>query len=158
MPKVAKPGRAKKQSVPEYFIFEVGEMKPHYLFSIDHDKYRKASYREFAGIDLDTVCVFPKKLAGRPVSFSLMGERDHMAPEAFKQDSSWKPRCVGALEIGPQNGNFYMNVPHESLSYLTAVFVSREAKYIVLYGEPLSRGKSLCSTLHLEKTISLDDY
>jgi hypothetical protein len=144
--------------MPEYFIFEIGEMKPNYIFAVDHDKYREASYREFAGIDFEATCIFPKKLSGRPVSFGLMGQRDHMVPEAFKRDSSWKPRCVGSLDIGPRDGNYSMNVPYESLAFLATMFVSREARFVVLYGEPLSRGKSLCSTFHLEKEINLDDY
>lgn len=158
MPKASKRGRRKEAAMPEYFIFEIGDAKPHYSLSVDHDKYRAASYREFAGLDFQASCMFPPKLAGRAVSFSLMGERNCLIPEAFKRDSSWKPRCVGALEIRPDRGDFYANVPHESLSFLTALFVRREARFVVLYGEPLSRGKSLCTSMHLEKTINLEDY
>lgn len=158
MPKASKRARSKQAIQPQYFIFEIGETQPTYILSVDHDRYRKSSYREHAGIEFQAVCVFPKKLAGRPVSFNLAGERGCLTPEAFQRDSSWKPRCVGSLEVKPDHGNFYTSVPHESLSFLATLFLHRDARFVVLYGEPLTRGKSLCSSVQLEKIVNLEDY
>ena len=156
--KASKHARSKRVAQPQYFIFEIGEMQPTYILSVDHDRYRKSSYREYAGIEFQAVCVFPNKLSGRSVSFNFAGERGCLTPEAFERDLSWKPRCVGALEIKPDRGHFYTNVPHESLTFLAALFLHREARFVILYGEPLTRGKSLCSSVQLEKMVNLEDY
>jgi len=158
MPKASKRARSKQTVQPQYFIFDIGEIRPTYILSVDHDRYRESSYSEHAGIEFQAVCVFPKRLTGRSVLFNLAGQRGCLTPEAFKRDSSWKPRCVGALEIRPDRGLFYSAVPHESLPFLTTLFVHGEVRFVVLYGEPLSRGKSLCSSVQLEKAVNLEDY
>lgn len=158
MPKASKRARSRQVMPPEYFIFEIGEMQPTYILSVDHDRYRENSYSEHTGIEFQAACMFPNKLAGRSVVFNLAGERGFLQPEAFKRDSSWKPRCVGALEIKPDRGMFYSAVPYESLPFLTTLFAHREVRYVVLYGEPMSRGKSLCVSMQLEKSVSLEDY
>jgi len=158
MAKASKRARSRQITQPHYFIFEIGEMRPTYILSVDHDRYRKHSYSEHAGIEFDGNCVFPKNLEGRSVSFILAGQRDFLTPEAFKQDQSWKSRCVGALEVKPDRAAFYAAVPHESLPFLATLFTRREARYALLYGEPLSRGKSLCVSMQLEKSVNLEDY
>lgn len=40
MPKVSKRARPKQVMPPQYFIFEIGEMRPTYILSVDHDRYR----------------------------------------------------------------------------------------------------------------------
>lgn len=40
MPKVSKRARPKQVMSLQYFIFEIGEMRPTYILSVDPDRYR----------------------------------------------------------------------------------------------------------------------
>lgn len=158
MARTSKRVRTKRQTTPQYFIFEIAEWQPTYILSVNHDRYRDSAYREHAGIELQASCIFPRNLAGRVARFNIAGQRDCLMPEVFKRDSSWTPRCVGALELKPSQGHFYTSVPHESLPFLTTLFSHGAIRFVVLYGASMSRGRSLCSSFQLERAVNLEDY
>ena len=158
MPKSAK--KAKKEVVPApgYFIFEIKEWEPTYSLSVNYDKFRDTAYREHVGLDIDAVCVFPPPLAGRETRFNLAAERNCLTPEIFKQDSDWKPRCVGLLDLPPANGRFYLSVPHESISVVITALAHGLFRYVETYGPPLKRSKSLCSEFRFVQSVDLEEY
>ena len=158
MPKAIKRVRRGKEKSPQYFIFEIAELKPTYILAIDNDRYRESAYRESAGLEFKGTCVFPKPLSGRSADFYIAGRRDCLTPEAFKNDETWSPRCIGELELSPDRGHFYTCVPHESLSFLSSLFIGGVARFVLLHGAPMSRGRSLCASMQLVNAVDLEYY
>lgn len=156
------PARLKKQKpvreTAECYIFRIDAWKPGYIFSVDSSTHRAGPYSEHLGLEVDATCVFPGKLTGREVQISLAGRRDCLSPFAYQQDVEWVPRCIGALEFPPSGGKFYTSVPHDSVAALTVSLAHHMYRYILLYGPPLSRGRSLCFSMQFEKSVNLDDY
>lgn len=152
--------KRRKQPTPsmQHFIFEIKEWKPSYLFSIDHSRYRDGPFSEHVGIELEASCIFPEDLVARNVMFHVAGKRDCLEPEILRHDPDWKPRCVGLLELPPERGTFLTSVPHESLAVLLIALAHGLLRFILLYGPPLSRRKSLCSSIEWASSVNLEDY
>ncbi|MGB4056707.1 MAG: hypothetical protein WBK77_01335 [Alphaproteobacteria bacterium] len=66
--------------------------------------------------------------------------------------------CVGKLTSHPTGGMFLANVPHENLAFLLSALNQNLFRYILLSGAPLSRGKSLCRSIHFTGSVNLEDY
>jgi hypothetical protein len=147
-----------RPETPECFIFEIGAWEPGYIFSVDSGKHRSAPYSEHVLLEIDATCVFPEKLAGREIRVSISGQRDCLNPFAYRQDKDWVPRCIGLLELPPAGGRFYTSVPHDSIAALTVSLAHRMYRYILLYGPPLGRSKSLCSSMQFERTVDFENY
>jgi hypothetical protein len=75
-----------------------------------------------------------------------------------QRDHDWRPRCVGLLDLPPANGRFYASIPHESMGMLLAALTTGHYRYVLLFGPALSRGKSLCQSIHFQRTVDLAEY
>jgi hypothetical protein len=60
--------------------------------------------------------------------------------------------------LPPTAGRFYASIPHDSLAGFMTAMAHGLYRYILLYGPPLVRGKSLCNSLDFKRTIDVDDY
>ena len=152
-----KRGRPRTQPM-ECYVFEIGEWKPSYILSVNRQRDRTGAFYEHIDIEIQTLCIYPKKLAGRSAQFTLSGQRNCLTPTAYQRDPDWIPNCVGLLELPPTRGRFYTAVPHESLSALITPLIHRLFHFVLLFGPPLSRGASLCSSMQFEQTVDLEDY
>ena len=158
MPRSIGKRRKPRYEPSEIYIFEIARWEPTYGLSVDPSRDRAGPYSEHAILEIQATCILPRKLAGRTAQFSLAGQRDFLSPPDYKHDPKWTPRCIGLLELPPSGGRFYALVPHDSLPMLMASLALRMCRYILLFGPPLSRGKSLCTSLQLERSVDLEDY
>ena len=142
----------------ESYVFEIVRWEPTYSLSVDQSRDRTGPFSEHAIIEIYATCLLPRKLAGRTIQLSLAGRRDILSPPVYRHDPEWIPHCVGLLELRPSGGSFYASVPHDSLPFLLESLAHRMCRYVLLYGPPLSRGKSLCTSLELERSVDLEDY
>lgn len=140
------------------FIFEIASWQPEYLLSIDYDRYRLRPYNEYAHIRLSTVCIHPQKWAGRKARITVMGAENFMTPEVLKRNPEWIPNCVAAIDLPPSNGDFSLAVPMERLPFLMTAFSAGMFRYLLLWGPPLKRSRSMCSSAHFERTVDLSEY
>jgi len=62
------------------------------------------------------------------------------------------------LELPPSGGRFYAAIPFESFPNLLTAMAHGLYRYIVPHGPALARGKSLFGSIHLIRSIDLDDY
>jgi hypothetical protein len=150
--------KRRKQKISESFIFEIVRWSPSYFFSVDSNKHRDGPYNEHAGIEIEATCIFPETLKGRSAQFEIAGSRDCLTPWSYKNDPDWVPRCVGELVLHPTRGRFYTSVPHDSLPFVLTAFAHDLFRYVLVYGPPLNRSKSLCSSFHLMQSVDLEEY
>lgn len=149
-----------KARAPEMqtFLFEIKAWEPEYSWSINQDKVRESPYREYLALELHTTCIFPEKLVGRDALFVLMADRDRISPSVFQRDPGWKPRCVGLLTLRPNDGHFYMRLPHENFVTLLTTLAHGLFRFVDVYGPVLSYGKSECSSFRFVRSVDLEDY
>ncbi len=155
---MAKRARKVRQSLPEHFIFEITDFAPKYTFGVNHFRYRDEPWWEHIEVEVATACIFPPKVAGRPALFKLVGQRDVWTPFEWQQDKNWRPLCVGVLELPPSGGRFYASIPNDSMTPLSAALAQGLFRYALLYGPPLSRGKSPCQSIDFKQSVDLEDY
>jgi hypothetical protein len=142
----------------ESYIFEIADFRPSYSLSVEHRKYEKRPWWEHTEIEFDSRCIFPEKLAGRTATFDLVADRNFWTPYAWQKDKDWRPACVGCLELSPSHGRFYCPIAFDSLPGLLTAMAHGLYRYVLVYGPPLKRGKSLCNNLQFMRTVDLDDY
>lgn len=157
MPKAKKKSPRAKE-MPEYFIFEIDAWEPYYMFSINTDKYIEDSYSENAGLEMKTHCVFPEKLNGREATIRLASKRDGLVCAWEKNLPDMKLKGIGELELSPGYGRFYSSIPHESLGFLSSSLGDGKFRFILFYGPPLKRNRSLCVSMEFKRDVNLEEY
>jgi len=145
--------------MPEYFIFEIKKLEASYSLSINSNHQSdEGPYNEHMSIEFDAKCIYPKKFDGVMARVDVVGKRDCLEPKIYQNNSDWKPRCVGCLELSPAGGRFYISVPHESMSFILDALTHNMFRFLSLWGPPLKRGKSLCLEFRFIQSINLEDY
>ena len=157
MPRTSRSRPRKAAPANQYYVFEIGAWELEHLLSVNSDRYRDGPYNEHLTIEFTGTCVHPEALKGRTVRFDIAGKRDMLQPEVFQRDPEWKPRCIGALETNPSGGWFYFSVPHDSMACILTAFAHGLFRYVSLWGPALKRGKSLCTSVHLLRSVDLNE-
>jgi hypothetical protein len=49
-------------------------------------------------------------------------------------------------------------LPHDFMPSLLTMLMSERSRYVLLHGETVRRGKSLCRSFEIQRTVNLDDY
>jgi hypothetical protein len=155
VPRRRKPG-GRKAVTMGYFVFEIVNCAPTYSLNVAFSA-NEGPYREFAHLTLCCRCVFPKQLSGVETEIELVGDRDCLEPECWKADPRWKPRCIGELEVRASRGRFYAGIPYDILTFLLVSIRQGDVRMIYLWGPPLYRGKTLCSSIRFERDLNEDD-
>jgi hypothetical protein len=150
--------RRPRRPASEHFIFEISSFEHRYSVLVNPQGYEEPPYWEHSTIRIPTVCVFPAKLAGRDVLFDVAARRDFWTPYEWRKDPNWRPRCVGQLELPLAGGRFYSSIPQESMAAFLTAMTHGLFRFILLYGPPLTRGKSLCGSMSFERAVDLDEY
>lgn len=153
--------RSSRRKTPpemESYIFELRSWQPKYLLAVDRDRYTESAHSEYAHLAFEGECVHPLVHAGRVAGFTLASRRDFMAPTHSKKDLDWKPNGLGVLELSKSRAEFYTGVPHETLVFLMNGLALNLFRYALVFGPPLKRGKSLCTTFEFLRDVNLEDY
>jgi hypothetical protein len=152
--------RSRKAPPPafESYIFEITSFAPSYGLSVEHRKYADGPWWEHAEIEIDATCLFPASLAERTATFTLVADREFWTPYDWQKDHAWRPNGVGLLEVSPTQGRFYAPIAFESMPGLLTAMAHGLYRYILLYGPPLKRRKSLCTSIRFSRTIDLQNY
>jgi hypothetical protein len=140
------PRKVRKKPVETYslYIFEITDWEPAYHLSVNASKYDDGAFNEINLLQIETVCRYPEKLAGRSAHFDLYGRRGFMEPPEWQHDRNWRPPNVAHLELSPSGGRCYAPMPNESIGGLITALAHERIRYVSLHGKPLSRGRSLC--------------
>ena len=152
-----KPRKRKVAETHALFIFEIESWDFVYDFSVSGPRDGDGPYHEILLVQLESVCRYPEKLVGRTARFALYGERNISEPWEWKQDSTWRPRGIGYLELPPSNGHAYARLPHESMPSLMTALAHKRVRYVSLHGAPLSRGRSSCRSISFSNDEGLDE-
>lgn len=155
---VARPRKKKAEESYQTYIFEITDWEPGYLLSLNAGKHDDQLYWESLSVRISAKCVFPAKYAGLPTAIHLFADRAMLNPEILKYDKEWKPRCVGSLRVEAAEVHYDAALPHDFMPSLLAMLASERSRYVLLHGETVRRGKSLCRSFEIQRTVNLDDY
>jgi hypothetical protein len=62
-----------------------------------------------------------------------------------------------SLRVQAAVAHYYAALPHDFMPSLLAMLESERSRYVLLQGEPVRRGKSLCRSFEIQRTVNLDD-
>ena len=141
-----------------HYVLEISSFEPTHRLSLNPRDYDEKPWWEHVALEITTICRLPEKVAGRPIRFELVADREFWTPYEWRKDHGWRPRTVGLLELSPTMGRFYASIPHDSMVTFMTAMAHELYRYILLYGPPLLRGKSLCTSLDFRRTINFDDH
>jgi len=144
-------GRPRTQ-YPELFMFEIKGCKPSYHLNVNLNPRETGAYGEIALMELETNCTYPEKLAGRTARFDIYGKRDFMQPEEYRLNPKWRDNCVAFLQLPPSGGSCHARIPYEYMTFIMTAISQGLIHFIYLYGSPLSRGTSFCTSMQFMQT------
>lgn len=151
-----KRGRARTPPSQSY-VFEIKDWEPSHLLNVNQKRNGEGPCNEYVTIEFLGSCIHPEALKARTVRFDISGRREMLEPEVYRRDPAWKPLCIGLLESHPSGGRFYFSVPHDNMAFILSAFAHGCFRYISLWGPALKRGKSLCMSVHLTRSVDLDE-
>src|SRR5689334_4849950 len=99
-------GKIRKKEY-EHFVFTIKTWEPDYSFSINQSSDSPDNYSEYIEIELETICIEPKKCAGAATHF-ILSSRRHCFPNDVKLPAQEKrKRWIGELRLSPKEGSYY---------------------------------------------------
>ena len=153
----AKRARAK---APDYwsYIFEIEDWEPSYMLSVNDSKFSRGPYWEHLGLDLTGTFVHPEKAKGRKTTFTLRGDREIEGSFTQPDQTHHKPRGVAFVTMRGDHTEVYASAPQDSLRCLAAMLASARIRFLIFHGEALYRSKATITSMHLKRSVNLDEY
>jgi len=155
---IRKPRKKKPDEIYQTYIFEITDWEPGYLLSLNGGKHDDQLYWEHLSARITAKCVFPTKYAGLPTKIHLFADRNMLNPEILKYEKEWKPLCVGSLRVEAAEVHYDAAIPYDIMPSLLAMLATERGRYVLLHGASVRRGKSLCQSFEIQRTVNLDDY
>ena len=113
---------------------------------------------EHCSLELQGEFLGPKKLEGREVTITLLGNRT-LDEEIAKPDSiNYEPLGVGGLTARGKEAAYIGSLPHQSFGLVLTMLQAGKIKYAILNGNALRNGHASIKGLTLTGEFDPDDY
>lgn len=140
------------------FVVEVMDWELPYSFSLNHDsKHFPSPYSEHLHLQVKGILREPKKLDGKEIVLTFIGERD-IIPEINNQSSANKPNRVGTLILRGENRHFIGSLPFDSLQVIAPMLESKRLRYVQLHGLSPNRGRAATRSINFFKDYDPDEW
>lgn len=140
------------------FIVEVMDWELPYLFSINHnDRYDPTPYSEYLHMHVKGVLREPKKMDGKEIDLTFIGERSIIA-EISNRSSKNMPLRVGTVTMRGEYRDFIGSLPYDSLPMIASMLETKRLRYIHLHGPSLYRGNAATTSINFFKDYDPEDY
>jgi hypothetical protein len=113
---------------------------------------------EHCSLELQGEFLGPKKLEGREVTITLLGNRT-LDEEIARPDSiNYEPLGVGGLTARGKGATYIGSLPHQSFGLVLTMLQSGKIKHVILSGNALRYGHASIKGLTLTSEFDPDDY
>jgi hypothetical protein len=133
-------GRRKKRAVETYESYPVRIIDWNVDYSLRLDKDGSLSggpFWEHCSLEVKGEFLGPKKLEGREVTITLLGNRS-LDEEIARPDSiNYEPLGVGGLTARGKEATYIGSLPHQSFGLVLKMLKAGKIKYVVLNGNAL---------------------
>jgi len=151
----------KKRTVETYESYPVRiiDWKVDYSLRLDKDgSISGGPFWEHCSLELQGEFLGPKKLEGREVTITLLGNRT-LDEEIAKPDSiNYEPLGVGGLTARGKEAAYIGSLPHQSFGLVLTMLQAGKIKYAILNGNALRNGHASIKGLTLTGEFDPDDY
>lgn len=147
--------RVREIDAVETYAFEIGEIEPYYSFGLG-PFVDSAPYDEFAQLRLHSVCVWPAKQKGLPLTATLNADREREVGLIREGKERWLPRAVAFLELSKRGGSVSMHVPNGTFWGLRLALQDKAFTVFTLSGEKLYRGSGLMTSFNFATEFHRD--
>lgn len=157
-----KPTKRSKVKTRGYcsYCIEIVDWEVPYSFHLGRiDLVSEGPFWEHASIIIAGNFVFPKKLAGKDVKVSILGDR-MMARALDSPDDfdDYEPKALGVLTVRGAQREYLGSLPMDVFPQISVLLGNGAYRYLDLHGQELYRGKSDIKSLRFEREIDPDDY
>jgi hypothetical protein len=154
-------GRKKKKAVETYESYPVRIIDWNVDYSLQLDKDRrffKGPYWEHCSLDLTGEFLGPKKLEGREVTITLLGNRTLDGEIARPDSLNYEPLGVGGLTARGKEATYIGSLPHQSFGLVLTMLQAGKIRYVIFNGNALRYGSTPIRGITLTGEFDPDDY
>jgi len=113
---------------------------------------------EHASLDLKGKFLQPKKLEGRIIGATILGNRTIVRVMEHPEECSGEPKALGGLKVRGEQSEFIGSIPHDVLHTLCLLLHAGKIKALVLSGQTLYHVRNSVDTiLNSLPSLSLRD-
>ena len=135
-----------KRNIENYenFLVEVATWVPSYSLGLNIEKrLGDGHYFEHYFIELSGVFLEPPKLAGRPVTVSLGGNRNMSQAIVSDDIYTHEVRGIGYVNSRGSQSSCFLSLPFDALPAVSTMLALSRCKFLVMHGEALRYGSAL---------------
>ena len=140
------------------FVVEVIYWELPYSFSLNHnDKHFPSPYSEHSHLHVKGVFREPKKLGGKEINLTFIGERS-IIPEIDNRSSTNKPSRVGTVMMRGENRQFIGSLPFDSFQVIAPMLESKRLRFLELHGVSPYRGEAATRSIRFFKDYDPEEW
>jgi hypothetical protein len=152
--------RRKKQHkiVDEYcsYIVEIKDWELTYSLGLNtNPKLFAGQYSEHLHLSIKGVFRLPEKYSDQEIASTFIGDREIFP---LKNDSDFKPKCVGALTLRGERREFIGALPFDSLPIVTTLMETKQIQFLDLYGQVPKHGHADVNWIHFFRKYNPNEY
>jgi hypothetical protein len=126
--------KRQRRTQDEYcsYIVEIKDWELTYSVGLNtNPKLFAGQYSEHLHLTIKGLFRLPEKYSNQEVVSTFIGDREIFP---LKNDSDFKPRCVGALTLRGERRDFLGALPFDSLPIINSLMETKRGKFLDLYG------------------------
>ena len=145
---MSKPKRKKPEDFPFCtYVVQVQGWQPRYSLYIK-GKFDAGPFSEHWALDFTGTMLHPKKVEGRAIKMSIMGDR-HIAQDLnSRKPPFYEPEAVGELTARGKDTDLLGWIPFDFLALIPTLISAEKLKFILMDGRELYYGKADITAFH----------
>ena len=152
--------RRKRQCkiVDEYcsYIVEIKDWEVTYSHGLNSTpKLFPGQYSEHLDLSIKGLFHLPEKYSAQEVTLTFIGDREIFP---LKNESDFRPRCVGALTLRGDRRDFLGKLPFDSLPIIASLMETKRIQFLDLNGLAPKYGNAYITWVHFFKNYDPNGY
>jgi hypothetical protein len=150
--------KRQRKTVDEYcsYVVEIQEWELTYSLGLNpNPKVFSGQYSESLHLKIKGSIRLPEKYSDREMVSTFIGDREIFP---MKNDSDFKPRCVGAITLRGERREFLGALPFDSLPIVESLMETRQIQFLDLYGLIPKHGHADIRWIHFFKNYDPSEY
>ena len=150
--------KRQRKIVDEYcsYIVEIKEWEVTYSHGLNSTpKIFAGQYSEHLDLCIRGQFHMPEKHSTKGVSLTFIGDREIFP---LKNDSDFRPRCVGALTLRGDRRDFLGKLPFDSIPIIVSLMQTKQIQFLDLNGLAPKYGNAYITWLHFFRNYDPNEY
>lgn len=154
----AQSGKKHYKATEKYcsYLVEILDWELTYSFLLNpNPKIFPGQYSEHLYLEIKGSMRSPEKYAGDEINSTFIGDREIFP---LKNESDFRPRCVGAITLRGERRDFLGSLPFDSLPIITSLMETKQIRFFDLHGLIPKYGRAYINSIGFFREYNPDDY